>query len=112
MSSNAPAIFITSGRNTIIHKLRKRDLLIINGRDNPPVIVTHKTIAIYKGEVPQTKYDARKLDMELVDTSQSAVFGDERTLLFIQALDGKEYKLDYTKIGTNRFLTVHQESFL
>ena len=37
--------FITSGRNTIIHKIRKLDLLVINGDDHPPIIVTYKGIS-------------------------------------------------------------------
>ena len=36
--------FITSGRNTIIHKIRKLDLLVINGDEHPPIIVTYKGI--------------------------------------------------------------------
>ena len=36
--------FLVSGRNTLIHKIRKLDLLIINGDDNPAVIITHKGI--------------------------------------------------------------------
>ena len=32
--------YLVSGRNTLIHKVRKFDLLVVNGDDNPPVIVT------------------------------------------------------------------------
>lgn len=42
--------FITSGRNTIIHKNRKFDLLIING-DHPVIIVSNRGIGQYKGEI-------------------------------------------------------------
>jgi hypothetical protein len=30
--------------------------------------------------------------------------------LFIQTLNNKEFKVDYSKQGTNLFVTVHQES--
>ena len=44
--------FITSGRNTIIHKIRKLDLLVINGDEHPPIIVTYKGIKQYEGKIP------------------------------------------------------------
>ena len=78
--------FITSGRNTIIHKIRKLDLLVINGDEHPPIIVTYKGIKQYEGKIP------------------------ENTLLFIQTLNGKEYKIDYSKIGTSMFIKIHQDS--
>lgn len=40
------------------------------------------------------------------------VFGEEKRLLFIQALDGREYKIDYSKIGTKLFVRIHQDSYL
>ena len=58
--------FLVSGRNTLIHKIRKLDLLIINGDDNPAVVVTHKGIKKFIGEVPDSKRDAKLQDMELV----------------------------------------------
>ena len=50
------------------------------------------------------------MDMELVDVTTGDVFGDEKTLLFIQTLNGKEYKIDYSKIGTSMFIKIHQDS--
>ena len=41
--------FLVSGRNTLIHKIRKLDLLVVNGEDHPPVVVTHKGIKEYAG---------------------------------------------------------------
>ena len=102
--------FITSGRNTIIHKIRKLDLLVINGDENPPIIVTYKGIKQYEGKEPENKRDAKIMDMELVDVTTSDVFGDEKTLVFIQTLNGKEYKIDYSKIGTSMFIKIHQDS--
>ena len=102
--------FITSGRNTIIHKIRKFDLIVINGEDNPAVIVTHKGLKEYSGKIPENKREAKMMDMELVDVTLGDVFGDEKTLLFIQTLNGKEYKVDYSKIGTSMFIKVHQDS--
>ena len=102
--------FITSGRNTIIHKIRKLDLLVINGDDHPPIIVTYKGIKQHEGKVPENKRDAKMMDMELVDVTTSDVFGDEKTLVFIQTLNGKEYKIDYSKVGTSMFIKIHQDS--
>ena len=102
--------YITSGRNTIIHKIRKLDLLIINGDEHPPVLVTYIGIKKYEGQVPENKRDAKMMDMELVDVTTGDVFGDEKTLLFVQTLNGKEYKVDYSKIGTGMFIKIHQDS--
>jgi len=30
--------------------------------------------------------------------------------LFVQTLNGKEYKIDYSKIGTSMFIKIHQDS--
>ena len=49
-------------------------------------------------------------DMELIDISAVEVFGDEKTLLFIQTVNSKEYKVDYTKVGTPLFIKLHQAS--
>lgn len=103
--------FITSGRNTIIHKMRKFDLLIVNGA-HPVVIISNRGIGIYKGPVPRKKSDAKKSYQEVVDVGSSEVFGEEKTLLFIQALDNKEYKIDYSKVGTNNFIRIHQENYI
>jgi len=102
--------FLVSGRNTIIHKIRKLDLLVTNGDDHPPIIVTYKGIKQYEGKIPDNKRDAKMMDMELVDITTGDVFGDEKTLVFIQTLNGKEYKIDYTKIGTSMFIKIHQDS--
>ncbi len=102
--------YLLSGRNTIIHKIRKLDLIIINGDLEPPVVVTHKGVKIFKGKVPDNKRDARMNDCELVDLSSPDVFSEEKTLLFVQTLSGREYKVDFSKTGTEAFITVHQES--
>ncbi|WP_416305596.1 hypothetical protein [Neptunicella sp. SCSIO 80796] len=102
--------FLLSGRNTIIHKVRKLDLLILNGDDYPPVLVTHKGLKEYTGPVPDNKRDAKLLDMELIDVTLGEIFSDEKVLIFVQTINGKEYKVDYSKIGTPQFITVHQDS--
>ena len=102
--------FLVSGRNTLIHKIRKLDLLVINGEDQPPIIVTHKSIKVYTGKVPDNKRDAKLLDMEMVDVTNIDVFGEEKTLLFVQTINGKEYKVDYSKHGTDLFIKIHQEN--
>lgn len=103
--------YITSGRNTLIHKMRKFDLLIVNG-DDPVVIISHRGIGIYKGEVPVKRSLAKKAYQEVVDIAAMEVFGEEKTLLFVQALDGREYKIDYSKKDTKSFIKVHQDSYL
>lgn len=103
--------FITSGRNTVIHKNKKFDLLIVNG-GHPVAIVSHTGIGLYNGVMPNKRAEAKKAYQEVVDVSSSEVFGEEKTLVFIQALDNKEYKLDYSKVGTATFIKVHQESYI
>lgn len=102
--------FLVSGRNTLIHKMRKLDLLILNGDDYPAIVVTHKGIKQYEGKIPDNKREAKMMDMELVDVTLGDVFGDEKTLIFIQTLNGKEYKIDYSKVGTPLFIKIHQDS--
>ena len=102
--------YLVSGRNTLIHKIRKFDLLIINGDEMPPIVVTFRGIKQYEGKVPDNKREAKMMDMELVDVTSGEVFGDEKTLIFIQTLNGKEYKIDYSKAGTPMFIRVHQDS--
>lgn len=102
--------YLVSGRNTIIHKIRKYDLLILNGEDNPPVLVTHKSLKEFTGEIPENRREAKLRDMELVDVTLTEVFGDEKTLLFVQTINGKEYKVDYSKLGTDQFIRVHQDN--
>ena len=103
--------YVLSGRNTVIHKVKKIDLLIVNG-DMPVVIVTNQGLGIYKGKVPAKKAEAKKNYQEVIDLANIDVFGEEKKLLFIQALDNKEYKVDYTKVNTPNFLRVHQDSYI
>lgn len=102
--------YIRSGRNTIIHKLRKVDLLVVNSRQDPVLLIMHNGIEIYEGKVPENKLEAKRMDVAKVDISSSDVFGDYKNLLFIQTLNNKEFKVDYSKKGTNAFITIHQES--
>ncbi len=102
--------YIKSGRNTLIHKNRKFDLIILNG-DKPLVVVSNRGITIYEGELPRKRSEAKKAYQEVVDVGSSEVFGEEKTLIFVQALDNKEYKVDYSKIGTPLFIKVHQENY-
>ena len=102
--------FLVSGRNTLIHKIRKLELLVINGEDQPPILVTHKGIKEFVGKVPDNKREAKLLDLEMVDVTNIDVFGEEKTLLFVQTINGKEYKVDYSKHGTDLFIKIHQEN--
>lgn len=102
--------YLTSGRNTIIHKVRKYDLLIINGRRDPLLLVMPNEIEVYDGPVPKNKLEAKRMDMERVNISSGDCFSDYRPMLFIQTLNNKEYKIDYSKAGTDYFITVHQEN--
>ncbi len=102
--------YLISGRNTIIHKLRKHDLLVINGRRDPVLLVMYNDIEVYEGKIPENKLDAKRMDMVKVDISSSDNFSDYRPMLFIQTLNNKEYKIDYSKAGTDYFITIHQDS--
>ena len=102
--------FLISGRNTIIHKQRKLDLLILNGEERPAILVTHRGIKPYSGSIPENKREAKMNDIELIDVTAGEIFGDEKTLLFIQTLNSKEYKVDYSKVGTSLFIKIHQDS--
>lgn len=103
--------YVISGRNTIIHKVKKIDLLILNG-DHPVVQVTHHGLTEYTGIVPAKKVEAKKNYQEVIDLSSMDVFGEEKKLLFVQALDNKEYKVDYTKVNTPNFIRVHQDNYM
>lgn len=46
--------FIKSGRNTIIHKDRKLDLVIVNGEEHPRIKVTANGLEPFKEELPKT----------------------------------------------------------
>lgn len=102
--------YITSGRNTIIHKVRKIDLIILNG-SHQTVEVSHRGIVPYDGIVPRKKSEAKKAYQEVIDLGSIEIFGEEKKLLFVQALDNKEYKIDYTKEGTTNFIKVHQDNY-
>lgn len=102
--------YLISGRNTIIHKLRKLDLLVINGRRDPALLIMYNDIEIYEGKIPENKLEAKRMDMAIIDISSSENFSDYRPMLFIQTLNNKEYKIDYSKAGTEYFITVHQDS--
>ncbi|WP_085299488.1 hypothetical protein [Cognaticolwellia mytili] len=103
--------YITSGRNTIIHKNKKIDLLIVNGI-HPVVVVSNVGMGLYTGIIPKKRSEAKKAYQEVVDVSMAEVFGEEKTLIFVQALDNKEYKIDYSKIGSANFIKVHQENYI
>ena len=103
--------FITSGRNTIIHKIKKFDLLLING-EHPIVIVSHRGIGIYRGQIPEKRALAKKAYQDIVHVESSEVFSEIKTLLFIQALDGREYKIDYSKVNTKSFIKIHQDHYI
>jgi hypothetical protein len=102
--------YILSGRNTIIHKQRKVDLLIMNSRRDPVLMVLHNGLEEFTGTIPKNKLEAKRLDVVIIDVSSSDNFGDYKRLLFVQTLNNKEYKIDYSKTGTNYFITVHQEN--
>lgn len=104
--------FIKSGRNTIIHKEKKFDLVIVNGDSNPKIRVTATGLIPFKEVLPKNRREAKERYLEIVYVASPDVFGEERPLLFLQALDGREYKVDYSKIGTKLFVRIHQDSYL
>ena len=57
--------YLVSGRNTLIHKIRKFDLLILNGNDDPAVVVNYKGIKVYTGKIPENKREAKRVFLQL-----------------------------------------------
>jgi len=104
--------FLVSGRNTLIHKLKKVDLVIVNDNNDPVIIATRTGVKVFNEDVPANKAEAKARYLELVDVSSSDVFGENKTLLFVQALNNKEYKIDYSKVGTDLFIRIHQENYI
>lgn len=91
--------------------MKKFDLLIVNG-DNAVVILSHRGIGIYKAEISAKRSIAKKAYQDVVYIESSEIFGEDKTLLFVQALDGREYKIDYSKIDTKSFIIVHQDNYI
>jgi hypothetical protein len=91
--------------------MKKFDLLIVNG-ENPVVIVSHRGIGIYKGDIPAKRSIAKKAYQDVVYIESTEIFGEEKTLLFVQALDSREFKIDYSKIDTKNFIRVHQNNYV
>ena len=110
--NNYEKAFLVSGRNTLIHKNKKLDLIVVNDDDDPVVIVTRHGVKEFSEAVPQNRAEAKERYMELVDISSSDVFGEVKTLLFVQAINNKEYKIDYSKKGTDLFIRIHQENYI
>jgi len=104
--------FIKSGRNTIIYKEKKLDLVIVNGEAHPKIKVTANGLVPFKEELPRNRREGKERYLEVVQVASAEVFGEVKRLLFIQALDGREYKVDYSKIGTKLFVRIHQDSYL
>jgi len=104
--------FLVSGRNTLIHKNKKLDLVIVNDDNDPVVVVTRHGVKVFTEAVPANKADAKERYMEVVDISSSDVFSEVKTLLFVQAINNKEYKIDYSKAGTELFIRIHQENYI
>ncbi|MBZ9611964.1 hypothetical protein [Rheinheimera maricola] len=110
--NNYEKAFLVSGRNTLIHKNKKLDLIVMNDDNDPVVIVTRNSVKIFSETVPASRAEAKERYMEIVDISSSDVFGEAKTLLFVQAINNKEYKIDYSKIGTDLFIRIHQENYI
>lgn len=104
--------YIKSGRNTIIHKEKKLDLVIVNGEGHPKIQVTVNGLIPFKDELPRNRREAKERYLEVVNIGSADIFGEVKRLLFIQSLDGREYKVDYSKVGTKLFVRIHQESYM
>lgn len=111
-TSELEKAYILSGRNTIIHKQKKLDLVIVNEDDDPMLKITHNGISLFKEPMPKNRREAKERYLEIIHVNDQDVFSEPKTLLFVQSLDGREYKIDYTKKGTKQFVKIHQESYL
>ena len=96
--NNYEKAFLVSGRNTLIHKNKKLDLIIVNDDDDPVVVVTRHGVKEFTESVPQNRAEAKERYMEVVDISSSDVFSEVKTLLFVQAINNKEYKADLSEV--------------
>lgn len=110
--NNYEKAFLVSGRNTLIHKNKKIDLVLVNDEDDPTVLVTRNGVKIFTEAVPASRAEAKERYLEIVDISSTDVFGELKTLLFIQAINNKEYKVDYSKSGTDLFIRIHQDNYI
>ncbi|MBU2917791.1 hypothetical protein KO505_07425 [Psychrosphaera sp. F3M07] len=106
------AAYITSGRNTIIHKIRKMDLLIVSEIEHPVIKVTQNGLMVHDGPVPRNRREAKDAYCEVIHIASPDIFGEPKTLLFVQCLNGKEYKVDYSKTDSPLFIRVHQQSYI
>ncbi len=104
--------YILSGRNTIIHKLKKLDLVIVNDEEDPILKVSHQGMSLFKQPLPKNRREAKERYLEIIYIAAPEVFSENKTLLFVQALDGREYKIDYSKKNTKQFVRIHQENCL
>lgn len=104
--------YILSGRNTIIHKQKKLDLVIVNADDDPMLKIGHTGMTLFKQELPRNRRDAKERYLEIIYIAAPEVFSEPKTLLFVQALDGREYKIDYSKKDSKQFVRIHQENCL
>ena len=52
--------FIKSGRNTIIHKDKKLDLVIVNSEIHPKIKVTQHGLEPFKEELPKNRREAKE----------------------------------------------------
>ncbi|TMP77098.1 hypothetical protein, partial [Pseudoalteromonas sp. S983] len=90
----------------------KLDLVIVNGEAHPKIKVTANGLVPFKEGLPRNRREGKERYLEVVQVASADVFGEVKRLLFIQALDGREYKIDYSKIGTKLFVRIHQDSYL
>ena len=70
----------------------------------------YNDLQVYEGRLPENKLEAKRMDMVTVDISSSDNFSDYRPMLFIQTVNNKEYKVEYSKAGTDYFITIQQDS--
>jgi len=110
--SESERAYIVSGRNTIIHKEKKLDLVVVNGEHHPKIKVTQHGLEPFKESLPKNRREAKERYLEVVYVPTQDVFSEVKQLIFIQSLDGREYKIDYSKIGTKLFVRIHQESYM
>lgn len=64
-------------------------MLIINGVEHSTMLVTYKGITEFRSENPETKRNAKIQYMEILHIGSAEVFSDEKTLLFVQTINGK-----------------------
>ena len=84
--------FIKSGRNTIIHKDKKLDLVIVNAEQHPRIKVTQNGLEPFKEDLPKNRRDAKERYLEIVNVSSADILVKKNSCCLFRRLMGVNTK--------------------